>query len=34
MSAAYSAQVSYHLSVLIIFRYKYSVSNNFMFHLC
>jgi hypothetical protein len=26
--------VSYHLSVLIIFRYKYSVANNFMFHLC
>jgi hypothetical protein len=26
--------VSYHLSVLIIFRYKYSVAKNFMFHLC
>jgi hypothetical protein len=26
--------VSYHLSVLIIFRYKYLVANNFMFHLC
>jgi hypothetical protein len=26
--------VRYHLSVLIIFRYKYSVANNFMFHLC
>jgi hypothetical protein len=26
--------VSYHLTVIIIFRYKYSVANNFMFHLC
>jgi hypothetical protein len=26
--------VRYHLPVLIIFRYKYSVANNFMFHLC
>jgi hypothetical protein len=26
--------VSYHFLVLIIFRYKYSVANNFMFHLC
>jgi hypothetical protein len=26
--------VSYHLSVLINFRYKYLVANNFMFHLC
>jgi hypothetical protein len=27
--------VSYHLSLLSIFRYKYSVANNFMFHaLC
>jgi hypothetical protein len=26
--------VSYHLPVLIIFHYKYSVANNFMFHLC
>jgi hypothetical protein len=33
-SAAYSAQVSYHLPVIIIFRYKYSVANNFMFCLC
>jgi hypothetical protein len=33
-SAAYSAHVRYHLPVLIIFRYKYSVANNFMFHLC
>jgi hypothetical protein len=33
-SAAYSAQVSYHLPVIIIFHYKYSVANNFMFHLC
>jgi hypothetical protein len=34
MSAAYSAQVSYHLLVIIIFRHKFSVVNNFMFHLC
>jgi hypothetical protein len=33
-SAAYNAQVSYHLPVLIILHYKYSVANNFMFHLC
>jgi hypothetical protein len=33
-STAYSAQVSYHLLVTIIFLYKYSVANNFMFHLC
>jgi hypothetical protein len=33
-SAAYNAHVSYHFSVIIIFRYKYSVANNFMFHLC
>jgi hypothetical protein len=33
MSAAYRAQVSYHLTVLSIFHYKYSVSNNFMFHV-
>jgi hypothetical protein len=26
--------VSYHLPVLSIFRYKYSVANNFMLHLC
>jgi hypothetical protein len=26
--------VSYYLPVLIIFCYKYSVANNFMFHLC
>jgi hypothetical protein len=32
-SAAYDAHVSYHLLV-IIFSYKYSVANNFMFHLC
>jgi hypothetical protein len=32
-SAAYRAQVSYHLTVLSIFRYKYSVANNFMFHV-
>jgi hypothetical protein len=32
--AAYSAQVSYHLPVIIIFRYKYSAAINFMFHLC
>jgi hypothetical protein len=32
--AAYSAQVRYHLPVLSIFRYQYSVANNFMFHLC
>jgi hypothetical protein len=25
--------VSYHLTLLSIFRYKYSVSNNFMFHV-
>jgi hypothetical protein len=25
--------VSYHLPVLSIFRYKYSVANNFMFHV-
>jgi hypothetical protein len=31
---AYSAHVSYHLPVLIIFCYKYSVANIFMFHLC
>jgi hypothetical protein len=30
-SAAYSAQVSYHLLVLITFRYKYSVANNLCF---
>jgi hypothetical protein len=33
-SAAYHAQVSYHLPVLIIFLYKYSVANNFTFHIC
>jgi hypothetical protein len=33
-SAAYNAHVSYHLPVLSIFRYKYSVANNFMLHLC
>jgi hypothetical protein len=32
-SAAYRAQVSYHLTVLSIFRYKYLVANNFMFHV-
>jgi hypothetical protein len=26
--------VSYHLPVLCIFHYKYSVANNFVFHLC
>jgi hypothetical protein len=26
--------VSYHLPIIIIFHYKYSVVNNFMFHLC
>jgi hypothetical protein len=25
--------VRYHLTVLNIFRYKYSVANNFMFHI-
>jgi hypothetical protein len=25
--------VNYHLPVLSIFRYKYSVANNFMFHV-
>jgi hypothetical protein len=25
--------VSYHLTVLSIFHYKYSVANNFMFHV-
>jgi hypothetical protein len=25
--------VSYHLTVLSIFRYEYSVANNFMFHV-
>jgi hypothetical protein len=25
--------VSYHLTVLSIFRYKYPVANNFMFHV-
>jgi hypothetical protein len=33
-STAYSAQVSCHLLVIIIFLYKYLVANNFMFHLC
>jgi hypothetical protein len=33
MSAAYRAQASYHLTGLSIFRYKYSVANNFMFHV-
>jgi hypothetical protein len=32
-SVAYSTQVSYHLPVLIIFCYKYPVTNNFMFHV-
>jgi hypothetical protein len=32
-SAAYHAHVSNHLTVLSIFRYKYSVANNFMFHV-
>jgi hypothetical protein len=32
-SAAYSAHVSYHLPIIIIFHYKYSVANNFIFHL-
>jgi hypothetical protein len=32
-SASYSAQVSYHLSVLSIFCYKYSVANNYIFHV-
>jgi hypothetical protein len=32
-SAAYRAQVSYHLTVLSIFHYEYSVANNFMFHV-
>jgi hypothetical protein len=32
--AANSAQVSYHLPIIIIFRYKYSATINFMFHLC
>jgi hypothetical protein len=32
-SAANRAQVSYHLTVLSIFRYKYSVVNNFMFYV-
>jgi hypothetical protein len=31
--AAYHAQVSYHLTVLSIFHYKYSVANNFVFHV-
>jgi hypothetical protein len=34
MSAAYNAQVSYHLPVIIIFHYNYSIGNNFMFHIC
>jgi hypothetical protein len=25
--------VSYHLTLLSIFRYKYSVANNFLFHV-
>jgi hypothetical protein len=33
-SAAYHAQVSYHLPVLINLCYKYSDANNLMFHLC
>jgi hypothetical protein len=34
-SASYRAQVCYHLTVLSIFRYEYSLANNFMFHfLC
>jgi hypothetical protein len=33
-SAAYNAQVSYHLPVLSIFHYKYPVANNLMFHVC
>jgi hypothetical protein len=32
-SAAYRARVSYHLTILSIFRYKYSAANNFMFHV-
>jgi hypothetical protein len=32
-SAAYHTQVSYHLTVLNIFRYKYSIANNFMFNV-
>jgi hypothetical protein len=32
-SAAYRAQVSYHLKVLSICYYKYSVVNNLMFHV-
>jgi hypothetical protein len=32
-SATYRAQVSFHLTLLSIFRYKYSVVNNFMFHV-
>jgi hypothetical protein len=32
-SAAYRAHVSYHLTLLSIFRYKYSVANNLLFHV-
>jgi hypothetical protein len=32
-SAAQRAHVSYHLTVLSIFRYEYSITNIFMFHV-